>query len=160
MRLGIRATAVCVVILLCNLKAVLYLAKWIIKEDITTTTRRKYDTLFDEEWESSEAPTPTVRAPMVAPAALNPTRIPTDDIATSDVMISVKNATTSHLAPPQPSHNKMWFEFAKVGWNNQRQSMMAAAWVARTLNYTLVLPPNFRTSWHDKKALIFMFLNM
>mmetsp|Transcript_18018 Transcript_18018/g.43551 ORF Transcript_18018/g.43551 Transcript_18018/m.43551 type:complete len:405 (-) Transcript_18018:281-1495(-) len=45
----------------------------------------------------------------------------------------------------------LWMRFGVSGWNNQRQQLMAAVWVARALRRTLLVPSMFNPSIHDKK---------
>ena len=47
---------------------------------------------------------------------------------------------------------KMWVEFPPYGWNNQRQNLMAAAWMARVAKRQLLLPTTFRQSKHDTSS--------
>ena len=48
---------------------------------------------------------------------------------------------------------KIWVSFMAAGWNNQRQGLMAAAYIAHYLNRTLVLPRTFHPNAHNGKAL-------
>ena len=51
------------------------------------------------------------------------------------------------------SEGKLFVRFGGSGWNNQRQTLVASAWMARALGRTLRLPKNFKSSFHDAAAI-------
>jgi hypothetical protein len=60
------------------------------------------------------------------------------------------NASRGHSQPPLYVIAK----FGNGGWNNQRQQLFAAAWVAKVLQRPLLVPKTFHASKHSSKKIL------